>query len=203
MRRLGAGLRGAVPRAKTSKWRTPVAASGCRLELASSNNRTPIGTARVEIDFSPNPCKFHLMLDSKQIFAEFETLGEIEVNSRVERNVYDEPMRAYALRWLNDQAMARVRTVRATADDQDRARVKLINRAERSAQVAIASASVAIVAALVAGGAAFITLHGAHSPLVDPAARSAANATIVTPAAPTQDAVTGAVSPRRRAAGQH
>ena len=45
------------------------------------------------------------------MFADFEALGEAEVLDRLERKLYPEAARIYAIRWLNDKAIARSRSV--------------------------------------------------------------------------------------------
>ena len=97
-----------------------------------------------------------LMPDSLGIFAEFETLGEIEVNSRVEHKVYDDITRAYALRWLNEKAMARVNSAAAVDDYKHESQLHLARRAVHSARLASIWAAVAAAAAVASAGAAYL-----------------------------------------------
>jgi hypothetical protein len=47
-------------------------------------------------------------MGGEEFDAEFERLGEVEVIDRIIHNSYEQYMRAYALRWLANRAMARV-----------------------------------------------------------------------------------------------
>lgn len=95
------------------------------------------------------------MPDTQRILAEFEALGEIEVNSRVDNKVYDDTTRAYAVRWLNQKAMTRAQVVRVTDLGQERSQYDLTRRAQGSAYVAMAVATVATAAAILSAGAAY------------------------------------------------
>ena len=97
-----------------------------------------------------------LMPDSLRIFAEFETLGEIEVNSLVGRKVLDDTKRAYAMRWLNDKAMARVNSAAAVDDYKHESQLHLARRAVHSARMASLWAGVAAAAAVASAGAAYL-----------------------------------------------
>ena len=96
------------------------------------------------------------MPDSQRIFAEFETLGEIEVNSLVGRKVLDDTKRAYAMRWLNDKAMVRVSSAAAVDDYKHESQLHLARRAVHSARMASLWAGVAAAAAVASAGAAYL-----------------------------------------------
>ncbi|HEX7760456.1 MAG TPA: hypothetical protein VF459_13195 [Caulobacteraceae bacterium] len=92
------------------------------------------------------------------MLVEFETLGEVEVSNRVDHKIYDEATRAYAMRWLNDKAMNRVRTAQAHADYNAHSPADLAIHVQRAARAAMIAATAAIIAAIVSGGAAYLTL---------------------------------------------
>ncbi len=119
------------------------------------------------------------MPDSERIFAEFETLGEIEVNSRVEHKVYDDTKRAYALRWLNEKAMARVKSAAADDDYKHESQLHLARRAVHSARLASIWAGVAAAAAVASAGAAYLNQRPAPPPVK---AFTAVNSTTSAPA---------------------
>lgn len=75
--------------------------------------------------------------------AQFEALGEVEVNDRVERRYYEGAERAYAMRWLNDKAMARLTGASFLAAPVAAELAALARRSRRAGRWAMASAAVA------------------------------------------------------------
>jgi hypothetical protein len=102
------------------------------------------------------------MTNSQHLFAEFESLGEIEVNSRVERKVYDGPTRAYAMRWLNDRAIERAVAYRPDSNGRQMSLQDITRKAQGVARAAMIVAAIAIAAASLAAWAAYEALHTAR-----------------------------------------
>jgi len=75
--------------------------------------------------------------------AQFEALGEVEVNDRVERRYYEGSARAYAMRWLNDKAMARLTGASFLAAPVAAELAALARHSRRSGRWAMISAGVA------------------------------------------------------------
>lgn len=75
--------------------------------------------------------------------AEFEALGEVEVNDRVERRYYEGAARAYAMRWLNDKAMARLTGAAFLAAPVAAELALLARNSRRSARWAMICAAIA------------------------------------------------------------
>lgn len=75
--------------------------------------------------------------------AQFEALGEVEVNDRVERRYYEGAERAYAMRWLNDKAMARLTGASFLAAPVAAELAALARHSRRSGRWAMISAAVA------------------------------------------------------------
>jgi len=105
------------------------------------------------------------MPNSQQLFAEFETLGEIEVNQRLEHKVYDDTTRAYALRWLNDKAIERAGAARGTGPRKQVTVHDLARRAQGMSNVALLLGLLAITAAFLAGGLAYRAQRDASAAL--------------------------------------
>ncbi|HEX7760461.1 MAG TPA: hypothetical protein VF459_13220 [Caulobacteraceae bacterium] len=83
-------------------------------------------------------------MDERRAFqAEFEALGEVEVNDRVERRYYEGGARAYALRWLNDKAMARLTGAAFLAAPVAAELALLARNSRRSARWAMICAAIA------------------------------------------------------------
>ncbi|MGA0604120.1 hypothetical protein ACO2Q3_25670 [Caulobacter sp. KR2-114] len=78
--------------------------------------------------------------------AQFEALGEVEVYDRVERRFYEGAARAYAMRWLNDKAMARLTGASFLAAPVAAELAALARHSRRSGRWAAISAGVAGVA---------------------------------------------------------
>ncbi len=75
--------------------------------------------------------------------AQFEALGEVEVNDRVERRYYEGAERAYAMRWLNDKAMARLTGAAFLAAPVAAELAALARHSRRSGRWAMISAAIA------------------------------------------------------------
>lgn len=75
--------------------------------------------------------------------AQFEALGEVEVYDRVERRYYEGAERAYAMRWLNDKAMARLTGASFLAAPVAAELAALARHSRRSGRWAMISAAIA------------------------------------------------------------
>jgi len=88
------------------------------------------------------------MREPLEFDAEFEALGESEVSLRLDHREFKEPQRAYALRWLNEKAMARTAAATARADSLYEAQVAQTRRARRFAGAAAACALLSLAVAV-------------------------------------------------------
>jgi hypothetical protein len=98
-----------------------------------------------------------------QLNAEFENLGEAAVAERLNANYYRGSARAVAMRWLNEQSLARVgidAPAHGTRPYQGSARMA---PAEQTAQAAVLCAVAALLAAIGSMGLSFQTLQAVHS----------------------------------------
>lgn len=95
------------------------------------------------------------MGEQDKIIAEFETLGEAEVAQRIEHKLYQDPARAYAMRWLNEKGMARTQAASALVGATRDRQLLMTRRAEWAARTAVIAAVTAAVAASLAIGLAF------------------------------------------------
>jgi hypothetical protein len=83
------------------------------------------------------------MSEGRAYEAEFEALGEVEVHDRVERGYYSGGARAYAMRWLNDRAMARLTGASFLAAPVAAELAILARKSRQSARWAMVGAAVA------------------------------------------------------------
>lgn len=119
--------------------------------------------------------------------AEFEALGEVEVNDRVERRYYEGADRAYAVRWLNDKSMARLTGAAFLAAPVAAELALLARNTRRSARWAMICASVAgLLTVANIGFAAYAQMQANEAPkpkhVVHVAARPAPPRVIAAPA---------------------
>jgi len=91
---------------------------------------------------------------------EFEALGEVEVNDRVERRYYEGSARAFAMRWLNDKSMARLTGAAFLAAPVAAELALLARNSRRSARMAMVGAGIAgLVTAANFGFAAYAQMQ--------------------------------------------
>jgi len=87
--------------------------------------------------------------------------ARVAVNDRIERRYYDGAARAYAMRWLNDRALARSAGV-AKSVSEGATILDLTRRAQTSARWAMVAATFAIIAALISTGVVFYAQRSAQ-----------------------------------------
>jgi hypothetical protein len=103
------------------------------------------------------------MRESHDYEAEFNALGESEVSLRLDHREFQDAQRAYALRWLNERAMARNTAAVVRADVLYESQVELTRKALRFAQAAAACAVVALGVAAFSASMAFRAINEANA----------------------------------------
>lgn len=105
------------------------------------------GESAPDVSFAGAAILASAVSESETIFAEFESLGEAEVEERLALATFDSIRRAYAQRWLNqkgaDRFQAAEREAARKKADQDRIR----RRAQAIAYAVLVAAVMALVIA--------------------------------------------------------